>query len=111
MKKVLAKSLAAAVLMGFLIGFIDYVVSIHGAVRYDPPITEDEYRQFRQLPAAEAQAAFAAREVRLTRARWVMESIDSAWFWWDVAKHSVAPVLGVFVACVCIGVLLLRDVP
>jgi hypothetical protein len=109
MKRIIEKSLAAALLVGFFVGFVNYVASFHSATRYDPPLSEEEYRKVRELPIEKAEAVLAPRTRKLTRTQWVMESIGDSWFWWDVAKHSVVPTLGVFVACVCVGVLLRRN--
>ena len=109
MKKVAGKSLTAALLIGFLAGFADYVMSVHGVVKYDPPLTENEYRQIRDLPIEKAEAVLGPRTKRLSRARWMLESIGEPWFWWNVSKHSILPALAIFTGCFCVGVLLRRD--
>jgi hypothetical protein len=108
MRKLLARSLVIALLIGSLVGFADYVVSVHGASKYDPPISEEEGRQLRELPMARAEAVLATRRRTLTRKQWVLESIGYSYFWRGVAKSSVLPVFGVFVGCVVIGGLQLR---
>ena len=40
---------------------------------------------------------------KLTRMEWVQDSIGHAYFWEGVAKQSMVPVLGVFIACVFVG--------
>src|SRR5260370_25082450 len=109
MRKLLARSLVIAVLIGSLVGFVDYVVSIHGATKYDPPISEEEGRQLRDLPIAKAEAVFAARRRTLTRGQWVLDSIGYSYFWRGVAQDSVVPAFGVFIGCVVLGALQLRD--
>jgi hypothetical protein len=109
MKKVVQKSLAAALLIGFIVGFVNYVGSVHAAVKYDPPFSEDEYRRIRELPIEKAEAALRAREVKLSRTQWVVQSMGYSWFWWAVTKNSLIPILGVFVACLCVGTLLRPD--
>jgi hypothetical protein len=109
MKKVAEKSLAAALLIGFLVGFADYVASVHGVFKYDPPLTEAEYRQIRDLPIEKAEGELKPRTIELSRTRWIFESIVEPWFWWNVIKKSILPIVGIFIACLCVGVLLRRD--
>jgi hypothetical protein len=109
MKRVVQKSLAAALLVGFIVGFAEYVASVHGAFKYDPPLSESEYQQMRALPIEKADALLKPRTVKLSRTRWIMESILEPWFWWNVTKKSILPIVGNFVACLCVGVLLQRD--
>src|SRR5579864_4200903 len=73
--KLLVRSLVIAVLIGVLVGFADYVASVHGASKYDPPISEEEGRQLRDLPIAKAEALIAPRRRILTREQWVLESV------------------------------------
>lgn len=108
MKKLLVRSLVVALLMGSLAGFADYVASVHGVSKYDPPISEEEGRQLRDLPIAKAEAALAARRRTLTRRQWVMESVGYSYFWRGVAKDSIAPAIGIFVGCLVVGGLQLR---
>ena len=109
MKRVIEKCLAAALLAGFPVGFADYVASVQGVYRYDPPLSEREYREIRDLPIEKAEAILKPRTIKLSRTRWVMESIGKPWFWWDIIKKSALPVAGIFIACVCVGTLLRRD--
>jgi hypothetical protein len=109
MRKLVGSSVVLALLIGLLVGFDDYVLSVHGASRYDPPISEEEGRQLRDMPIAKAEAIFAARRRTLTRRQWVLESIGYSYFWRGVAKDSIAPGLGIFVACLIVGGLQLRD--
>jgi hypothetical protein len=107
-KKLLAQSVVVALLLGSLVGFVDYVASVHGASKYDPPITAEEGRQLGELPMDKAVAAMAARRRILTRREWVAESIGYSYFWRGVAKDSIVPILGVFIACVFVGRLQMR---
>jgi hypothetical protein len=94
--------------MGSLVGFIAYVASVHGAAKYDPPITEEEGRRLRELPIAKAEAAIAGRRRMLTRRQWLLESVGYSYFWRGVAENSIVPILGMFAACVVVGGLQLR---
>jgi hypothetical protein len=108
-KRVAEKSLAAALLIGFLVGFADYVTSVHGVYKYDPPLTENEYSQIRELPIEKVEAILKPRSIKLSRTRWIVESITEPWFWWNVTKKSIFLILGIFIGCLCVGVLLRRD--
>jgi len=109
MRKLLGRSIVVALLVGVLVGFGDYVLSIHGGSKFDPPISAEEGRQLRDMPIAKAEAILAARRTTLTRRQWVLESIGYSYFWRGVAKDSVAPALGIFVACLIVGGLQLGD--
>jgi hypothetical protein len=103
MKALLLRSLLVALLVGLSTGFVSYVESVHGAVRYEPPLSEAEVRELKHLPIAEMEAALQRRRISLTRKQWLVDSIGYSYFWTDVAKSSVVPIVGVFLACVCIG--------
>lgn len=109
MKELLGRSAVIALLMGSLIGFVRYVRSVHGATRYDPPITEDEAHRLRELPMDQAEAAVASRRRIITRQQWVLGSIGYSFFWKGVAENSLVPIVGVFVACVFVGRLQTRS--
>ncbi len=100
MKKLLFRSLVIALLIGSCTGFVDFVASVHVSARYDPPITEDEGRKLRDLPIAKAEEVLSARKKPFTRMQWLEDSIRYSYFWKAVARHSVIPTVGIFVACV-----------
>ena len=50
MKTMFLGSLVVALLLGLLVGFVRYVASVQGAVRFDPPLSEDELRRLSELP-------------------------------------------------------------
>jgi hypothetical protein len=103
MSKLLGRSVVFALLLGSLVGFVEYVRSVHGAARYDPPITEDEWRRLHGLPMDQAEALLISRRKAITRQQWVLESIGTSFFWKGVAEDSLVPILGVFIACVIVG--------
>jgi hypothetical protein len=110
MRKLVGTSLVVALLIGVLVGFVDYVAPFHGASKYDPPISEEEGRQLRDLPIAQAEAVLAARpKTFITRRQWVSESIGYSYFWRGVAKKSIAPALGIFISCLAVAGLRRRD--
>src|SRR5579863_1243857 len=109
MKRLLLRSLVIALLMGSCMGFVDFVASVRVRVRYDPPITEDEGRKLRDLPIAKAEEVLSARGKPFTRMQWLEDSIRHSYFWKAVARQSVIPSLGVFIACVLVGTLQRQD--
>ncbi len=109
MRKLVGRSLVTALLIGMLVGFVDYVASIHGASKYDPPISAEESRQLREMPIEKAEAVLATRRKVLSRREWVLDSVGYSYFWKGVAKDSVFPVIGIFVSCLLICRWQLRD--
>jgi hypothetical protein len=103
------RSLLIALLIGSLVGFADFVASVHGASKYDPPISAEESRQLRGMPIEKAEAVLATRRKILSRGEWVAGSLRYSYFWKGVAKDSVFPVIGIFVSCLLIGRWQLRD--
>jgi hypothetical protein len=49
------------------------------------------------------QAELAKRQVPYTKAEWLADSVHNRFFWSDLAKASIAPILCVFFACICVG--------
>ena len=103
MKRLLLSSLIAALLVGSSIGFVSHALSFRGGAKYDPPIPEDEWEKMRELPIAKAEEILRARRKPLTRVEWIEDSVGHPYFWKGVARHSVAPIIGVFIACVVVG--------
>ena len=103
MKTLVLRSLLIALIFGPLTTFAYTVLSVRGPIKYDPPISEAEWRQLTELPAAKMGLALQAREVHLTRSQWLASSVGHSFFWLDLMKNSVVPVLGVFSASVCLG--------
>lgn len=103
MRRLLVRSLVIAVLIGSLVGFADFVASVHGASKYDPPISAEESRQLRDMPIEKAEAVLAARRKILSRREWVVGSLRYSYFWKGVAKDSLFPVIGIFIGCLLVG--------
>ena len=103
MRAILLRSLIAALLVGPTIGFVNYVASIHGAIKYEPPLSEAELGQLRKLPMNETGIALQGRRIKLTRTQWLVDSIRYSYFWKYVAEISIVPSVGVFFACVWVG--------
>lgn len=103
LKTLVLRSLLIALIFGPLTTFAYTVLSVRGPIKYDPPISEAEWRQLTELPAAKMALALQGREVHLTRSQWLASSVGHSFFWLDLMKNSVVPVLGVFSASVCLG--------
>ena len=103
LKRVFLVSVLLALIVGPLIALSNSVLWLRGAHKYDPPITEAEWRQLGELPAARMGLALARREVRLTRMQWLRDAVGHSYFWQSLAKSSVVPTLGVFFSCICFG--------
>jgi hypothetical protein len=103
LKQLLLRALFISLLVGSLIGFVEFVLSVRVTSRFEPPISQDEMQKLRELPIAKAEAALEARRVKYTRTQWLADSIGYSYFWKDVARDSWVPILGVFFACICIA--------
>ena len=103
MKALLLRSLVAALLIGPAIGFVNEVVSIHNATQYEPPLSTAEIDRMRNLPLNGVQAVLRSREIKLTRWKWLVDSIHYSYFWKHVAEISILPSSGVFLACIWVG--------
>lgn len=101
MKRLLLVSLLLALVFGPLIAFADSVASVHPTYRYEPPLSQEEMQQWEQGSVSELKAKLAKREVPYTKTQWLDESIGQRFFWTNLAKRSLLPSLGVFLACLC----------
>ena len=81
------------------------MIGLSHITEYKPPFSQPELRQMDNLPLEKVHALMAARAVRITRTQWLDESVGSVYFWRDVATHSLAPFVAIFLGCVCIGAL------
>jgi hypothetical protein len=89
-------SLLLALIVGPLTALTETILWMHGAHKYNPPITEAEWQKLLQLPAAKLGFALVGREVRFTRMQWLRESVGYSYFWKGLAKSSLVPTVGVF---------------
>jgi hypothetical protein len=97
------KSVVIALLFGPLSTFADKLVWIHNSVKYDPPISQSEMEQWRKLPATEMETRFAQRRISLSRMQWLADSVGYLYFWKWLAKSSFVPTIGIFCACLVLG--------
>lgn len=103
MKALLLRCLLVAILAGPAIDLISKVASFHSGIKYDPPFSETERRQMGNLTVNEMEAALAKRRVKMTRWDWLWDSVPYSYFWKEVARDSIVPICGVFLACACVG--------
>jgi hypothetical protein len=109
MKRVILTSAFAALFFGSLTAFINSVAWTHVRYRYEPPLSREEMRQWDQGSVAHLQAELAKRQVPYTKSEWLADSIRARFFWFDLAKKSLVPILCMFVACICVGGLISRE--
>lgn len=105
MRSLLLRSLLVAVLVGPAITFVFSVASIRPGVRYEPGISEDEFKSYDNRTVAELQALLKSREVKVTRYQWLRESVVSGYFWARIVGNSLRPCIGIFIGCVIMGTL------
>ena len=103
MRKALCRSLIAAFVIGPVVGLLSEALLVRGAVIYVPPVSNSEMDSMENLPMKHFEAALAARKRHLTRWEWLKDSVPYAYFWKDIARRSIVPTSGVFLACVCVG--------
>ena len=109
MKRLLLRSLIIAIILGPLLAFVISAASFRHATKYDPPISEEEMKQMDNMPVKEFKTALRAREVKLTYAQWLAESIGTPYFWNSLGRGSLVPTTGIFLACTCMGILERRN--
>ena len=72
-------------------------------------MAEDEWRRLQELPVAKYAEALSARRKLVTRAQWIEDSVGHSYFWKGIVRHSLIPIVGVFIACVVVGKLQFQD--
>jgi hypothetical protein len=103
MKALLLRCLLVAVIAGPAIDIVSTISLFHGATKYEPGISEDEFHKMGNMTVNEMEATLAKRRVKMTRWDWLEESIPHLYFWKQVARDAIVPACGVFLACVWIG--------
>jgi|HubBroStandDraft_6_1064221.scaffolds.fasta_scaffold484141_1 hypothetical protein len=91
LKSLVLRSLLIALIFGPLTAFATTVQWVRGPIRYDPPISEVEWRQLTELPPAKMALALQVREVHLTRSQWLASSVGHSFFWfllWRTASYQ-----------------------
>jgi hypothetical protein len=110
-KALLLRSLLVAILVGPAIGLISKVASLQGGIKYDPPVSEAERHQMRNMTVDEIEAGLAKRRIKMTRWDWLRESVPYSYFWKEVARGAIVPTCGVFLGCAWVGWMEKRRVP
>jgi hypothetical protein len=105
MRRIFLTPLFLAVVFGPLTAFVSTVAWTRVEYRYEPGISQEEMRKWDQGKVAQLQAELAKRRVPYTRAQYLADSLGQRYFWKGLAKSSLIPTAGVFLACVCVGAL------
>lgn len=111
MKARLLRALLVAILIGPAIGLTSKVASIRGGIKFDPPLSEAERLQMRNMTVDEMEGILAKRRIKMTRWDWLRESLPYSYFWKEVARDAIVPTCGVFLACAWVGWMEQRRVP
>ncbi len=111
MKALLVRSLLVAILVGPAIDVVRIIVLFRRATKYDPPISEAEFRQMGNMTVNEMDAVFAKRRIKMSRWDWLRESVRYSYFWKEVARDAIVPTIGVFLACIWVGWMEKRRAP
>ena len=104
MQKLFLKSLLLALVFGPTIAFFNPLLWTRITHRYQPPLSGEEMRNWKGS-VAELQAELSKREVPYTRMEFLKDSMGHGLFWMNLAKSSLVPALGVFLACICFSAL------
>src|ERR1700761_3887949 len=99
MRSLLLRSLLVAVLIGPVVTLVSTVASTQVSVKYEPGISEDEFRSYDNRTVSDLKAFMKSREVKFTRSQWLRESIGYSYFWEEIARRSVGPCIGIFIGC------------
>jgi hypothetical protein len=102
-KTLLLRSLLVAVLIGTAIGFVSKVAPIEGGIEYEPPLSDAERHQMRNMTVSEMDATVAKRRIKMTRWDWLKGSVHYSYFWKQAAHDAIVPSSGVFLACIWVG--------
>ena len=99
MKTIVLRSLLVAVAAAPILAF--FLVVPRKATTYVPAAEVSEIKDMRY---EDALALMRAREHTYGAIQWLQEcGLRSSFFWAEVAKSSVAPLVIIFSACVCLG--------
>jgi hypothetical protein len=102
-KSPLAKTILIAILTGPLVAFLNTVILSHVNHRYEPPLTQDEMKQWEKLPVTEMKMKLLQREVPFSKLEWLSVSVRYGYFWKQLGVASIIPTMGIFLACLCFG--------
>ena len=97
------RSLLVAVLVGPTVDLVSTFTLFRRATKYDPPVSEAEFRQMGNMTVNEMDAALAKRRIKMTRWDWLRDSVQYSYFWKQVARDAIVPSCGVFLSCIWVG--------
>lgn len=103
MRSLLLTSLLVALLVGPVVTLVSTVASVRTKVKYEPGISEAEFKSYDHRPVSELDAFLKSREVKFTRYQWLRESIGTAYFWEGIGLSSLGPSIGIFLGCIAVG--------
>jgi hypothetical protein len=103
MKALLIKSAAIALLGGMSAAFLNFALGVRGTGRYEPPISQEEMKQWDSLTLSQVDALLKSREVPMTRARLLKEALAMPFSWEDIARRGGVGSIVMFLGCVFIG--------
>jgi hypothetical protein len=103
MKSLLARAIVIAILTGPLVTFLNTVILSRVNHRYEPPLTQEEMRQWEKLPTAEMEMKLQQRQVPVSKLEWLSVAIRYGYFRRRLAVTGIIPTVGVFLPCFCLG--------
>jgi len=103
MKSLVLKSVLVAVLLGPIITVVFAVAYSRSSVRFEPGISETEFKSYDNRSLSDLQALMKSREVKLTRYQTLRDSMGYAYFWKGIARSSLPSSIAVFLGCMIIG--------
>ena len=103
MKALLIRSAVVAVLAGTLIAFLNFLLNLGPTHAYNPPITQEEMKQWDRLTVGQVEARLKSREVTMTRTQALVESLKFGYFPKNLAERSAVGAIVVFGACMFVG--------
>jgi|HubBroStandDraft_1064217.scaffolds.fasta_scaffold111200_2 ABC-type transport system involved in multi-copper enzyme maturation permease subunit len=109
MRSLLLRSLLVAILVGPVVTFVSTVASVRTTVKYEPGLSEAEFKSYDNRTVSELETFMKSREVKFTRYQWLRESIGTAYFWKGIAWSSLGPCIGIFLGCMVVGTLERRN--
>jgi len=75
MKKLLLRLVLAAVLIGPAVTFVWTVASTRVTVKYEPGVSEEEFKAYKTRSVSELDAFLKSRQVKFSRSQWLRESM------------------------------------
>jgi hypothetical protein len=103
MKALLIRSAIVALLAGTLIAFVNFLANLGPTHAYNPPISQEEMKQWDTLTVGQLEARLKSREVTMTRMQVFVETLKAGYFPKRLAKGGSVGAIVVFGACMFVG--------